>query len=247
MRVFTVSPRRLQRAPSRNPGPRNSRHEDQEGRTPPFVRHPRCRGKEGSPGGRSALASTENAATSWPDSVQPGAWSYRAAVGETPAPEPDFQPDTRKLPLWLQSVRRELGPTNQRFHQRSSLSARSSLGIFGKRFRSQIPSNDRAAYSSGRASSPADRNRAFPPPACWYAGAASHVAAVPVCSNGRPSEQSAQADRCCTHGRTCRSCWGRCSRRARTPGRSSPAKPSLVPVRMILAGTLGRMQPRCRQ
>ena len=42
LRVFTVSPRRFQRASSRNPGPRNSRHEGQEGRTPPFVRHARC-------------------------------------------------------------------------------------------------------------------------------------------------------------------------------------------------------------
>ena len=42
LRVFTVSPTRFQRAPSRNPGPRNSRHEDQERRTPPFVRHRRC-------------------------------------------------------------------------------------------------------------------------------------------------------------------------------------------------------------
>ena len=37
--VFTAWPRRFQRAPSRNPGPRNSRHGDQEGRNPPFVRH----------------------------------------------------------------------------------------------------------------------------------------------------------------------------------------------------------------
>ena len=35
LRVFTAWPRRFQRAPSRNPGPRNSRHEGQEGRTPP--------------------------------------------------------------------------------------------------------------------------------------------------------------------------------------------------------------------
>ena len=34
LRVFTVSPRRFQRAPSRNPGPRNSRHEGQEGNPP---------------------------------------------------------------------------------------------------------------------------------------------------------------------------------------------------------------------
>ena len=46
LRVFTASPRRFQRATSRNPKPRNSRQEDQEGRTPPFVRHPRCRGKD---------------------------------------------------------------------------------------------------------------------------------------------------------------------------------------------------------
>ena len=44
--VFTASPRRFQRAPSRNPGPRNSGHDGQEGRTPLFVRHPRCRGKD---------------------------------------------------------------------------------------------------------------------------------------------------------------------------------------------------------
>ena len=42
LRVFTASPRRFQRAPSRNPGPRNSRQEDQERRSPPFVRRPRC-------------------------------------------------------------------------------------------------------------------------------------------------------------------------------------------------------------
>ena len=30
LRVFTVSTRRFQQAPSRNPGPRNSRHEDQD-------------------------------------------------------------------------------------------------------------------------------------------------------------------------------------------------------------------------
>ena len=39
--VFTAWPRRFHRAPSRNPGPRNSWQGDQEGRTPPFVRHPR--------------------------------------------------------------------------------------------------------------------------------------------------------------------------------------------------------------
>ena len=44
LRVFTVSTRRFQQAPSRNPGPRNSRQGNQEGRTPPFVRHPRCSG-----------------------------------------------------------------------------------------------------------------------------------------------------------------------------------------------------------
>ena len=38
LRVFTGSTRRFQRAPSRTPGPRNSRQEYQEGRTPPFVR-----------------------------------------------------------------------------------------------------------------------------------------------------------------------------------------------------------------
>ena len=38
---FCAWPRRFQRAPSRNPEPRNSRHEAQEGRTPPFVRHPK--------------------------------------------------------------------------------------------------------------------------------------------------------------------------------------------------------------
>ena len=42
LRVFTAWPRRFQRAPSRNPGPRNSRQGDQERRTPPFIRHPRC-------------------------------------------------------------------------------------------------------------------------------------------------------------------------------------------------------------
>ena len=41
LRVFAASPRRFQRAPRRNPGPRNSRHVGQERRTPPFVRH-RC-------------------------------------------------------------------------------------------------------------------------------------------------------------------------------------------------------------
>ena len=39
--VFTAWPRRFHRAPSRNPGPRNSWQGDQEGRTPPFVRHAR--------------------------------------------------------------------------------------------------------------------------------------------------------------------------------------------------------------
>ena len=39
--VFTAWPRRFHRAPSRNPGPRNSWQGDQEGRTPPFVRRPR--------------------------------------------------------------------------------------------------------------------------------------------------------------------------------------------------------------
>ena len=42
LRVFPVWPRRFQRAPSRNPGPRNSRQEYQERRTPPFIRHRRC-------------------------------------------------------------------------------------------------------------------------------------------------------------------------------------------------------------
>ena len=42
LRVFTAWPRRFQRAASRNPGPRNSRQEGQEFRTPPFVRRPRC-------------------------------------------------------------------------------------------------------------------------------------------------------------------------------------------------------------
>ena len=46
LRVFTASTRRFQRAPSRNPGPRNSRQGNQEGRTPPFVRHPRRSGKD---------------------------------------------------------------------------------------------------------------------------------------------------------------------------------------------------------
>ena len=46
LRVFTVSTRRFQRAPSRNPGPRNSRQGNQEFRTPPFVRHRRCSGKD---------------------------------------------------------------------------------------------------------------------------------------------------------------------------------------------------------
>ena len=41
LRVSTAWPRRFQRAPSRNPGPRNSWQGDQEGRTPPFVRHAR--------------------------------------------------------------------------------------------------------------------------------------------------------------------------------------------------------------
>ena len=45
LRVFTVSTRRFQRAPHRNPEPRNSRHDDQEGRTPPLVvRHPDASG-----------------------------------------------------------------------------------------------------------------------------------------------------------------------------------------------------------
>ena len=42
LRVSTVSTRRFQRVPSRNPGPRNIRQGDQERRPPPFVRHPRC-------------------------------------------------------------------------------------------------------------------------------------------------------------------------------------------------------------
>eukprot|EP01045_Picozoa_sp_COSAG04_P014299 COSAG04_NODE_1062_length_8500_cov_11.838353_2_plen_289_part_00 len=42
LRVFTAWPRRFQRAASRNPGPRNGRQGAQEGRTPPFVRRPRC-------------------------------------------------------------------------------------------------------------------------------------------------------------------------------------------------------------
>ena len=46
LRVFTASTRRFQQAPSRNPGPRNSRQGNQEGRTPPFVRHPRCQPKD---------------------------------------------------------------------------------------------------------------------------------------------------------------------------------------------------------
>ena len=42
LRVFAVSPRRFQRAPSRNPGAINRGTEDQEGRAPPFVRDTRC-------------------------------------------------------------------------------------------------------------------------------------------------------------------------------------------------------------
>ena len=36
LRVFTASPRRFRRAASRNPGPRNSRHEGQDFRAPPL-------------------------------------------------------------------------------------------------------------------------------------------------------------------------------------------------------------------
>ena len=48
LRVFTVSTRRFRRAPSRNPGPRNSRQEGQEGRTPPLRSTPQTQW-EGSP------------------------------------------------------------------------------------------------------------------------------------------------------------------------------------------------------
>ena len=41
LRVFTVSTRRFQRAPSRNPGPRNSWQGDQDPRSRPFIRRPR--------------------------------------------------------------------------------------------------------------------------------------------------------------------------------------------------------------